>query len=439
MEDPDIIRIARLLKRMVRVVVPRGSWREHLLRSKLLPALRNGRRHRAFDSRVLDGGEFSVDTALITDPALPRRDGRIVLLSLAHIGDFVLTLRAISALRSSFPDASFSLVCGSWNIGWARTLGWFDEVIPFNFFTELNRNWTGPASNALSSFAQLMHGKSYDIAVDLRHDVDTRPLLYRIDADFRAGFYAPSEPGMPGLDMMLPSFENIDGNGRSIHAEARLMALSEAVIAAFSSCGEHPIQGLLNASTSRSIPPYAVLSIGAGDPIRQWPIDYFRELASGIAESLALDILILGGQAEESLARELAQLLPAATTHMAIGVPLERLPDIVSRSTVFVGHGSGTTHLAAALGVPTVAILSGVSRIDIWRPVGRRAVALTGQTKCAPCGLRQPGDCPFGVGCMSAITPAHVLEQIEAMLRTQPRDVSQTCTDIPRLVETFAQ
>ncbi len=186
MEDPDIIRIARLLMRMVRIVVPRGSWREHLVRSKLLPALRRGRRH-----RVLAGGEFSVDTALITNPALPRRDGRIVLLSLAHIGDFVLTLRAISALRSSFPDASFSLVCGSWNVGWAKTLGWFDEVIPFNFFTELNRNWSGPASDAVTSFVQLMHGKRYDIAIDLRHDADTRPLLYRIDADFRAGFYAP--------------------------------------------------------------------------------------------------------------------------------------------------------------------------------------------------------------------------------------------------------
>ncbi|CAN1724927.1 ADP-heptose:LPS heptosyltransferase [Hyphomicrobium sp. 1Nfss2.1] len=434
MEDPDFARIARLLKRIVRIFVPRGSRLEQLLRSRVLPALRSSRPGRAFE-----GGTFSATTVLITNPPLPRRDGRIVLLSLAHIGDFVLTLRAISALRSSFPDASFSLVCGSWNIGWARTLGWFDEVIPFNFFTELNRNWNGPASDALSSFEQLMQGKSYDMAIDLRHDADTRPLLYRIDADFRAGFYAPSEPGMPGVDIMLPSFENIDGNGRSIHAETRLMALSEAVIAAFSSRSEHPIHGLLTDSTSRHISPYAVLSIGAGDPIRQWPIDYFRELASGITEAFDLDIVILGGRAEESLARELAQLLPAATTHMAIGVPLERLPDIVSRSAAFVGHGSGTTHLAAALGVPTVAILSGVSRIDIWRPVGRHAVSLTGQTKCAPCGLRQPEDCPFGVGCMSAITPAHVLEQIEVMLRTQPRVAVQNRSDVPRLLESFAQ
>jgi len=380
-----------------------------------------------------------VTTTLITSPTLPRRDGRIVLLSLAHIGDFVLTLRAISALRSAFPDATFSLVCGAWNVSWAKTLGWFEEVIPFNFFTELNRNWNGPAPDALTRFSQVMSEKHYDMAIDLRHDTDTRPLLYRIDADFRAGFSAPTEPGLPALDLMLPSFENIDGTGRSIHAEARFMALSEAIIAAFSSHSEHPIQGLLNSAPSLPIPPYAVISIGAGDPIRQWPVSYFHELAEGITKHFNLEIVVLGGQAEASLANELAELLPAATTHMAIGVPLELLPDLVSKSAVFIGHGSGTTHLAAALGVPTVAILSGVSRIDIWQPVGRRAVSLTGQTKCAPCGLRLPEDCPFGVGCMSAITPTHVLEQIQTMLRVLPRTTRSVASDTAHLLESAAQ
>src|SRR5271167_106161 len=73
---------------------------------------------------------------LIRDSTPPPEIQRILVLKLDHLGDFIIGLPALHALRELFPAAHIRLVCGRWNQGSARDCGLADEVRTFDFFAE---------------------------------------------------------------------------------------------------------------------------------------------------------------------------------------------------------------------------------------------------------------------------------------------------------------
>jgi ADP-heptose:LPS heptosyltransferase len=348
----------------------------------------------------------------------------ILILSLAHIGDFVLSLRALEKIRRGFPESQITLVSASWNAEWARRTGFFERVVSFDFFSKLNRNWNGPDPQVYDSFGTLSLS-AYDIAVDLRHDPDTRPCLYRVDAKVRAGFEAPVEVGRPHLDLILPNIERLplsNGMEYSLHAELRLELLADAVVNAYASRERvHPVSLLSPVATEKSSRPFAVLSLSAGDPIRCWPPKRFAEVARKLIGERRLDIVLVGGSAEKEAVETVASNLPADRVTAVVDLPLVDLPALIAQSSLLVGLGTGVTHLSATLGVPTVAILSGVSPLSVWRPVGPHVIALTGEMPCSPCIFREEKQCPFGVACLNAITSDHVTVAIDRLLREEER------------------
>ncbi len=115
---------------------------------------------------------------------------RVIVLKLDHRGDFLLATEAFKSLRQAFGSAELSLVCGSWNAADAKQSGFFDEVIPFDFFPEDDsaRQERPSSETLIRGFARQMDGRAYDLAIDLRLYDDTRTILQVIEARNRAGF-----------------------------------------------------------------------------------------------------------------------------------------------------------------------------------------------------------------------------------------------------------
>ena len=88
-----------------------------------------------------------------------------------------------------------------------------------------------------------------------------------------------------------------------------------------------------------------------------------------------LDLLLVGGEAEEGKIARLAANLPADRVQVGENLPLVDLASRLSSCTAFVGHDSGISHLAAALGLPVVA-LWGESSEAVWQPKGPRVVVV---------------------------------------------------------------
>jgi ADP-heptose:LPS heptosyltransferase len=364
--------------------------------------------------------------AAVDIPGLATRPApiaRVVVLKLDHIGDFILGMRAMRMLREGFPDAHITLVCASWSVDWAHQLQLFDRVVPFDFFPALTRDWTQTAERIKQlqdAVAAVLYPERYDLAVDLRYGEDTTPCLYRIRARYRAGFPAPVDPDLPHLDLIVPYSQGI-GNGelkaRSLQSELRLQMLAATVVAAFGIPRPHPIRACVTASHQASSQrPFAVLSIGAGTPIRMWPIERYAEVGRALVERYDFDIVILGGKAEQESAEHLVRLLPVGRTRLAIDRPLVELPQFMTAAALCVSNDTGMSHLAAALDVPTVVVLSGQDHMEVWRPSGTNAMAIGGWTSCQPCGLREARDCPWGVPCLRIVTSAHVLKACDQLL-----------------------
>lgn len=145
--------------------------------------------------------------------------GSILVLKVDHRGDFIMGQPAMRMLRREFPAARMTLACGPWNRGEAEQLGIFDEVIAFSFFPEVasQEKQTVSEEERVGLFAKAMVGRSYDVAIDLRVDQDTRRLLTAVETGHRAGF--GSAERFPFLDIALP-FINPTLSGR---AEQRLI------------------------------------------------------------------------------------------------------------------------------------------------------------------------------------------------------------------------
>jgi ADP-heptose:LPS heptosyltransferase len=349
---------------------------------------------------------------------------RILILKLDHLGDFITALPALGQLRDAFPASRITLVCGSWNRAWAVQCGLFDEVVPFDFFSVVSAQ-RGVEASRIAAFEALGLGL-FDLAIDLRHDPDTRPLLARAEAGFRAGFCAPVEMGGDAIDIALPDMEHISveaGTGRPVHAELRIDLLVAAVISIWSR-RPHPAARLVTATVA---PPsdrrYAILAPGAGSPIRIWPVDRLAEVGREIARRHDLDLVLTGGPGQSDDCEAMARLLPPTRTRNLAGkVPLADLPAIINRASLYIGYDTGTSHLAASLGVPTVAIMGGIPNPEVWHAEGRRVAVVTGQIACSSCYLVHAADCPFDVRCLTAITPDHVLDACEAVLVQTSQD-----------------
>lgn len=407
-----------------RRIAPPNSARERMLRALYVPfllRLERGARARIEPNPVCE--TFSGQAVLgATLPPAPR----ILILKLDHIGDFIVAMPAMEHLRERFPTAHMTLVCGSWSQDWAAQIGLFDDILVFDGMKRTGPIWTGFAPEHHAAFDALELGR-FDLAVDLRHDPDTRPLLAKVAASHRAGFCAPAAQGGGSLDLALPDVEHVaiaEGTGRPLPAEQRLMLLASAVANGFAR-PRHLAQCLVSGAAPAITPrPYAIIAPGAGAAIREWKLDRLVAVGVFVQTHFDLDLVIIGTAPQREAADAFAQALPPGRVHNAIGVTLAQLPGLMQAARLYIGYDTGPTHLAAALGVPTVSVMSSIPDRDVWRILGDRVRVVRGSTACSPCHLMEVAQCPHNVVCLDVIGTQDVIAACQALLDAAPAVVA---------------
>ncbi len=147
----------------------------------------------------------------------PRgRVQRILVLKPDHIGDLLIVDKAFALLRHFFPHARIELVCGRWNVQLATKLGRFDVVHGVDLFHEISeqqskQNIAEMACNVGTKTLCEMRLGYFDLAMDFRYDIDTRPILRNIDAGVYAGL--GRAPEFPFLDIVVPRHEGCQTAG----------------------------------------------------------------------------------------------------------------------------------------------------------------------------------------------------------------------------------
>lgn len=155
-----------------------------------------------------------------------------------------------------------------------------------------------------------------------------------------------------------------------------------------------------------------IVAPGSGAKEKNWPLPSFAAVIEWWRDQIGGKTVVVLGPVEDERSRLEPILLSGCK--MARGLTLAELAAILARSDLYLGNDSGVTHMAAALGIPTVALF-GPSDVQKWRPRGKRVRILRHEIECAPCSVAAMKSCGHR-SCLRALMPAEVTGQLRALL-----------------------
>jgi heptosyltransferase-2 len=148
-------------------------------------------------------------------------------------------------------------------------------------------------------------------------------------------------------------------------------------------------------------------------PAKRWPAEYFSELLGRLSGSHGAVSIIFGGPDDAVVCKEVSENTKAKHLNLAGSISLRHFMALLKRTRLFITNDSGPMHIASALGVPTVAVF-GSTDPALTGPLGNAKVILNKQD-CSPCFDRT---CRFGhYECLKSVTPDEVYGAAEGLLK----------------------
>jgi heptosyltransferase-2 len=329
---------------------------------------------------------------------------KIAVLNTAFLGDAVLTLPLIEALRRRFPGTELHYVVRG---GLERL---FAHQPGITSCTGLYKRGKEKSLAAAWSFGRALAGGGIDLLVSAHTSLRTAVLALGTGARIRIGYDQPwfnrrvYTTAVPRRFEELEEIERllllaaplgIEGPAPEVRPALLPARLAEAEAFRQEFAGGRPLLGIHPGSTWAT---------------KKWPSEYFAELARRATDAGAR-VAVFGGPGEEADARAVIESAGLAGDPRAADLSgrlgLNALAAHLSLLDCYVTNDSGPMHLSWMLGTPTVALFGPTVRRLGFFPRGKHATVLEVPTLgCRPCGLHGPTRCPEGGhDCMRKLTP----------------------------------
>lgn len=357
----------------------------------------------------------------------PPRD--VLVLRLDRIGDVLMSLPALHALRAAWPDARIRLAVGEWSRGIASEAP-VDEVLVWS------APWVGRADEGASTTAGLF-GKARrlraappDLAIDLQGDVRALWLMAATGARARVGYANTGSRALLTRVVELDEDLNfVEQNRRAIDMAVG-RTLPRAPFRWLEESRRRAGRDRLRAALANGglLPTGPVIGIhpGAGRPIKEWPVARFAELGKRLADEAGATLVLTGSAGERGRTAAIHAAIPGASLDLAGHLDLGELAEVMSACDAFVSCDTAAMHFACAIDVPSVAIFgpSDPGRYFAGGPGGfgaaRPHVVLAPDLWCSPCNLirRPPEECAAlpSPECLVAVSVDRVFKATLALL-----------------------
>jgi ADP-heptose:LPS heptosyltransferase len=365
---------------------------------------------------------------LLGRPATSR-PAEVLVLRLDRIGDVLMSLPALGALREALPDAKIRLVVGQWSREIAKDAP-VDEVLVWS------APWVGRrdegASSALDLFraARSRRAARPDLAIDLQGDVRSTWLMAATGARARAGY------ANTGSASLLTAIADLDEDVGLVEQNYRAIetALGRKVPRKpFRWLGEERrAQGraLLSARLAdaglEKGGPIIGIHPGAGRRVKEWPVERFIELGRRLVRERNATLVLTGSPGEVAKAGAIHAGLGGAGLDLSGQFSLGTLAEVMSACAALVSGDTSAMHFACALDVPSVAIFgpSDPRRYFSGGDQGfgsrHKHIALAPALWCSPCNLirRPPEECDSAIvpECLAQITTQAVFDATVSVL-----------------------
>jgi ADP-heptose:LPS heptosyltransferase len=342
----------------------------------------------------------------------------IVLLRLDRIGDFILGIPSYRALRQAYPKEHISVVVPSFVAELAEACPYFDEVYVFEAL------WLFPHQSPVRRWESawklisFLRAKKIDLLFDFRYQSRLDALVAGLSgAKNRVGYdlgwiswfltlkvsYPPQGSHQIDRNLHLLNEVGVTTVDKSLelwtHTKDTKTAQSRT-----------PSQELLP-----DIPRIAV-HLGASTPSKRWGTESFAALLYEIHAQTRAELYVLGGEQDLTFVHEVLDGLRCPVVNLTGKLSLLEMGAFTKDCHLFIGCDSGTTHLAAAAGVPVICLFSAANEVEVWKPVGSQVKVLTHHPDCSPCGSHE---CirTDGYFCMDEIKVEDVVDEVKNMLK----------------------
>jgi heptosyltransferase-2 len=333
-------------------------------------------------------------------PFNPSSVSRICVRATNWIGDAVMSLPALRAIRGIFPHAHIAVLAKPW-VGdlYARETV-IDRVIPF--------------AGTRREIAARLRPERFDAAILLQNAFDAALVAWMAGIPVRIGYKRDGRGLLLTHAIRVPEPGEIPRHERFYYLELLRRA---GLMERFPECDSIRLDGIPESRVAgmarlREIgietAPVGISPGAAYGSAKRWPADRFAEVARAMGP-----VLLFGSAGERDLCESIAQSVPGAV-NLAGRTTLREFIDLAAACRLFLTNDSGAMHIASALGVPTVTVF-GATDDTTTGPTGPLARIVREHAECAPCLLRE---CPIDHRCMTRVTSARVVETARELLQT---------------------
>ena len=305
---------------------------------------------------------------------------RIAVLRANAVGDFVLAVPALWALRRSYPRATITLLGRPWHADFLNHRpSPVDEVVALP-----PGALEGTGNGTAQACIDMLRERRYDIAMQLHGGgAQSNPFIRALQPRVSAGLQAP---GAPPLDRNLPY--------RPLTPEVLRLLEAVALVGA-RGCDIEPRLAVTEADRAEAaaaVPlgdaPLLVMQPACSDPRRAWPAERYAAVADHFAARGAQ--VVLNGTAHEALAlRRVREAMRQPALDLAGTLSLGGLLGLLERARLLIGNDTGTAHLARSVGLASVTIFW-IGNLCGYAPMStaRHATVVSWRTECPRCGQR---------------------------------------------------
>ncbi len=303
--------------------------------------------------------------------------------ALPGVGDLLCAVPAWRALRAALPDAIIALLgLPDAQTVLARIGSYIDEVIPFTGYPGIAESrTTDPARIAKALFD--VQARRFDLAIQMQGSgLVSNPLTVLLGARATAGFYLPGQY-CPDPERFLPYPADEPEVRRHLRLMTFLGAPSGGEDLEFHTLPEDEAEraGIQEAAGIDGA-AYACIHPGASIPARRWSSDGFAQVGDALADD-GLQVVITGGRQERDITAAVAAAMRAPAVDVGGATSLGGLAALVAGSRITVTNDTGTSHLAAALGVPSVVVFT-TSDPRRWAPLDAERHIAVGYPPTSP-------------------------------------------------------
>lgn len=330
------------------------------------------------------------------------------------IGDAVMSIPALREIRRSHAGWRITVLALPWVAGLYEGEDFCDEVLIYS------RDGDHRGIRGREKLARALRARQFDRAILLQNAFDAAWLAWRGRVPERIGYDSDGRGLFLTDRIPVPSSGEIPKHQRFYYLEllcrARLIErIPSDTAARFDRIDQLRRKGAAQwERRGMARGPWIGVSPGAAfGSAKRWPAERFASAAADLAGELGTGIAVFGSGAEAPLAAEVAAQVGGRSACLAGQTSLTEYLELASTCQLYLTNDSGSMHVAAALGVPTVAVF-GATDADATGPAAPWARIVRHPVECSPCMLRE---CPIkGHPCMTGVEPKMVVSEARSLL-----------------------